>query len=96
MQEDEAVEGQVQQVNEKHATSCRLEDVLASIAFVLGIDCPALQGGAVPDVEAANDAVDMDDDEEEEDEQEDEYEEEAYDMAEDDDQDVTVRDMPDV
>lgn len=89
--EDEAVEGQVQQVNEKHSASCRLEDVLASIAFVLGIDCPALQGGAVPDAEAANDAVDMDDDDEEgEDEQDDEYEEEVYDMAEDDDQDVTA------
>lgn len=92
-QEDEAIEAALQQVNEKHAASSRLADVLASICFVLGVDCAALQDGAsgvAPDEEAANDAVDMEDEDEEEEDDGSYEEEEAYDMAEEDDQDRTV------
>ena len=95
-QEDEAVQPLLQPVNEKHEGNSRVADVLTSICGALGIDCPALQsggGGSSGNAEAADDAEDMEDDGDGS-ADEDDDEDLAYDMAEDDDTDLTVISAP--
>lgn len=83
LQEDAAIEPQLQIVNAKHEYNSRLEDVLATVCEALGVECSVLKPGdtaAATEPDGADAAEDMDDD----DESEEEY------MADDDDVNLTV------
>ncbi len=92
LQEDAAIEPQLQIVNAEHEYNSRLEDVLATVCEALGVECSVLKPGdtvAAAEPDGADAAEDMDDDGDDAEQEDDDESEEEY-MADDDDVNLTV------